>query len=238
LTANPSRPEVEVLLLPGPVETPLSGIASRPPVFAIACTTVLAVAFLLPRLAVGLASQGLAEPVVRTLGLMEATWTLYPDSELFQPWQLWTWVLVGSSWWLWAGSCLLFAALSAAVERRAGPVMLMAILAALAPLGAGVHLIAAGAASRPVQVGAGMLVVGLAGFAAVLLHPARLSIGFGWWAVVVAGWIPVGRVALPWVGIAWAFCEGLVAGPVAGIADLVALAAGTGLGWAMRRRLP
>lgn len=225
-----------LLPLPGTVETPLPIQAGRRPALTVMLTTVLSVAVLLPMLAWMAAHQAWAESLVRLAGLIEASWTLYADVGLFQPWQLWTWILVGGPWWLGAMNLVLTVVLLAAIERRLGTVWPMAALVALLPAGALVHVLA-GPSGQPIQVGAGALVTGIAGLAWGMLRPARLTLGLGWWLVVVVGWLPVGAIALPWLGCLWMAIDGAIHGVGALAADALTLCAGAGLGAALRRRI-
>lgn len=244
--------------LPGAIMTPVPPVPGRQPVVAYVLVTVLIFSFLALHIAPVLGARGLVEPVVRSAGLIEATWTLYADPALFQPWQLWTWVLVGSSWGLWLGNCALTVVLAVAAERRIGSRWFLAALVILLPVAAGVHLLIGGVSPPFIQVGAGALVTGLAGLGWGLMRPVRLQLGLGWWAVLVVGWIPLFSLSLPVLGVIWSLVDGLAQGlrnneagtvlsgmllgilrqgwPTVG-ADLTTLLVGSVLGVFMRRYL-
>ncbi len=225
-----------LLPLPGPVETPLPPRPGCHPVLAPALATVLAATVFLPASGRMLATQPWAEVPIRIVALAEASWTLYADPVLFQPWQLWSWVLAGASSLIGAANAILATVLVWAVERRVGALWSASTVAILLPYGAFLHLLFLPAEGHA-QVGAGGLVVALTGLAWGLLRPARLTLGLGWWAVVVAGWIPLGAIVLPWFGCLWAMLDGAIHGPAVVAVDAVLLVAGAGLGMALRLRV-
>lgn len=224
-----------LLPLPGPLETTIPPRAGQRPTLATACVTVLAVAAILPVLGRLLAGRAWAEAPVRLAALVEASWTLYADPVLFQPWQLWSWVLAGGPLGMAVMDVLLVAVLVAAVERRIGAWWPTAAIAVLLPLGALLHLLLA--PDLHVQAGSGGLVLALTGLAWGLLRPARLTMGLGWWAVVVAGWIPLGAIVLPWFGCLWAVLDGILHGPAVLVVDAVLLVMGAFIGAVLRLRV-
>ena len=230
-----------MLILPTTLDPP----ASRPWPGRTAVVTwslcgALVVAHVLLRLAGG--GRGLfGEEALRVVTYASASWKLYTDPELFEPWQLVSYTLLHEGWLHLLVNVLLIAVLGRAVERWVGPLACAGAMLTLTCLAAVLVLLAgAFAHSHGVVVGANGLVMGLIGMAATLFPGSRVRWGLAYYLVLVVGYVPLFRTsartlalgyALFEVALAWATHRPLTLG-----ADLGALAAGMALGVAGRRR--
>ena len=166
-----------------------------------------------------------------------ASWSLYGDPALFEPWQLWSYLLVHPLWWLLAVEIVLMVVIGRALERALGAAMFLAALGCLAPLG-GVLLVLGG--PQPVFAGGLPLMAGLVGLALGRLRGASVRWGLVWWLVVAVGCRPLFRTPLHTL-LVLLLASALVASPPAAalptlLATTVVASAGFGLGVLIRRR--
>lgn len=122
-----------------------------------------------------------------------ASWNLYGDPALFDPWQAWSHVLVHHRWWQLAVEVVLMLAVGRALERVLGTALFLAVLGCLAPLG-GVLLVLLGPSG--IQAGGMPLMAGLLGVAFGRLPQAVTRWSVVWWAIVAVGRWPLFRLPL------------------------------------------
>lgn len=235
-----------ILPLPGTIDSSVQPRFGRLPVLTMAVVMVLMVTFVMPRGAAVFGMYPWAESWLRMSGLLEASWTLYGDTELFQPWQLWTWVCIDSNGWLWLGNIIMTAVVLSGCEQRIGFALPFVALVLVLPCGAAAHLIASSVISShstvwmtpTIQVGAAACVTGLIGITWGCLKPVRLRYGLGWWAIIVVGWIPLGTVALPVLGVLWAMLDAYIHTGISCLIDICVLGLGMVVGVLLRKHLP
>lgn len=229
-----------VILLPTAVET------SEPPLDRprLALVTWILVALIVIHF---LVTQLVALDHARRWGLIDehtfravtyatTVWSLYPEPGLFAPWQLWTYVFVHDGWIELALVVTMLALAGRTVERWLGSAAYLGALVTLAPLVAVLHLLVGH--DDEVLTGADGLAMGVLGLAWALFPAARVRWGLAYFAVIVLGYQPLFRMAMPWLALLW--LAALVAvhhdQPVPAIVSAGgALAAGVVLGLAGRR---
>jgi membrane associated rhomboid family serine protease len=186
-------------------------------------------------LALGLVPDGWFAVVTYLL----ASGRFYGDPLLFDPWQVWSYVLVHPVWWHLVVEVVLMLVVGRALERLLGSWLFLAALGCLAPV-AGLAVLVLGAA--PAVAGGLPLVAGLLGLALGRVPKAEAVVGLWWWAVVVVGTWPWFRLPLHTLVILFLVLV-LATAPSASAAGTLAatvLATGLGLvlGLSIRRRAP
>lgn len=185
------------LLAPLAVEVP-AGAGPWRPRLARACAALVVVVFLAERLA---AAGAFPEWLTRSVLLAGAQARLYADPALFLPHQLWTATVMQSGWWELAAVVWGLLVPVAALERRCGPLVLAAVLLALAPLVSAGHLALPSPLAEP---GGDGIILGLMAVGGVVLPGARIRWGVGWWLVAVAGFRAL-PATVSWSGALLAF---------------------------------
>ncbi len=190
------------------------------------------------------------DPFFRVVSFTTSSWSLYADVALFAPWQLWSYILVNDGWVLPILDLVLLAVAGRAVERGIGSLSFLGAVLTLAPLAGVIQLLLSGRdeglaagvslASPGLPVtGADGLVAGVLGMAWALYPQARMRWGVAYFAVVALGYLPLFRLALPWIALAFLLACGAAhwqdAPAIRLAGDLGALCAGAVLGLAGRR---
>jgi membrane associated rhomboid family serine protease len=225
----------------------IEGVAPsrRPPVAALTIVALALSACALERLAGwSLAHHGpLGERLSRELVGAAASARLYPEHELFAPWQPWTASLIAAGWWqtLLAGGVVAF--VGGSLEAELGGLALVSAALALAPLAAVGSLLSGG------EVGLSGLACALLGMALARRPHARVRWGFSYYAIVEVGHVPLFRTGLADIAALYLALEllrcvlqshgsppGATAAPWG--AWLAGGAAGVALGWLSRRLRP
>jgi membrane associated rhomboid family serine protease len=174
----------------------------------------------------------------RVVTFTTSTWSLYSDPALFNPWQLWSYAMVHDSWAAAILNLLVLAVVGRAVERWIGALSFLGATLTLAPLAAVIHLLLAGR-DDTVLTGADGLAAGVLGMAWALFPNATTRWGVAYFAVVALGYVPLFRLALPWIALCFLAATGLLRwqdAPAIHLAgDAGALLAGVVLGLAGRR---
>ncbi len=174
----------------------------------------------------------------RVVTFTTSSWTLYSDPALFNPWQLWSYVLVHDSWIAAILNLLVLAVVGRAVERWIGALSFLGATLTLAPLAAVIHLLLSGR-DDTVLTGADGLAAGVLGMAWALFPKAKVRWGMAYFALLVLGYVPLFRLALPWIALAFLAATAATHwqdAPAAHLAGVVgALSAGVVLGLAGRR---
>jgi membrane associated rhomboid family serine protease len=174
----------------------------------------------------------------RVVTFTSSSWSLYSDPALFNPWQLWSYALVHDGWVAAVLNLLVLAVVGRAVERWIGALSFLGATLTLAPLAAVIHLLLAGR-DDTVLTGADGLAAGVLGMAWALFPHAKVRWGMAYFAVVALGYVPLFRLALPWIALAFLAATGALRwqdAPAAHLAgDAGALLAGVVLGLAGRR---
>jgi membrane associated rhomboid family serine protease len=174
----------------------------------------------------------------RVVTFTTSSWSLYSDPALFNPWQLWSYALVHDSWVAAILNLLVLAVVGRAVEQWIGALSFLGATLTLVPLAAVIHLLLSGR-DDTVLTGADGLAAGVLGMAWALFPKAKVRWGMAYFAVLVLGYVPLFRLALPWIALAFLVAAGAThwqdapAAHLAGVAG--AFLAGVVLGLAGRR---
>lgn len=186
-----------LLILPTTVEAPeLDGVSQQTPAVTWMWFALIAAVFVLDRaLMLDLTTGWKAIPAGFFVGVsyVLASWSLYADPALFEPWQLWSHALVHDGWLMPLLNLALVVALGRPLERLLGSVTFGGATLLLVAVSGLVFL---ALDHQGYHVGAGGLVSGLCGLGWALTPRGAVRFGLAYWAVIMVGHVPLFTVGL------------------------------------------
>ncbi len=182
-----------LLVHPVAIETTPASTAGARVLWATwAIALAVAMAFACDRLAAWSLTHGgpLNENAARTCSLAVASARLYPQPELFSPWEPWSYPLVHDGWWHLLADLAALLLVGSALERRLGSTALVATALTIAPI--------VGAAAIITRSEPGLSGVVCGWFALLLARDSHAQVrwAMSYYAITVVGQVPLVRVPL------------------------------------------
>jgi membrane associated rhomboid family serine protease len=167
---------------------------------------------------------------------LTASWRLYSDPALFEPWQIWTCILLQDGWWEFIAAALILWSVGRSLELSIGSARMIGALLAITGLAAAAHLVVA--RGHGTSIGAHGLVAGLIGMAWALFARGQVRCVAGYWLIVIVGVIrfDLGMSLFALIAVAQDLVRLSLAHDLWGVDTAIAgLAIGGALGALMRR---